>query len=376
MKVEIVSIGDDLLVSDVLDTNIAHLSRSLREIHVPITCKVTVGDDVEMIADVLQIALKRANVVLTINSLQEVEKRIIPAAMSRLFGDMAGFTGDLTYSVMVDSRLVQLPGVYIEEHDGLIVCLPRDRQEMSYVLETAVLPYLRAKAQQEATKKSGWNLLRAVGVVESSVRLQLGDMPRIPGTRITYDSFAGQTSIRLWAEGETEELVAQKLALLKQGVMERLGDHVFGEEDARLEQVVLQLLVQSQTKLVVAECHTNHIISQTLDNQPDSATQVLLLPIENCVALAEYLRIPLESDDLTRWCREAATQLLYQSDADLSLMVYKNVTQGGIQVLVTLASESGVSVTQRSFGGHPDNIDRWAFSLGMTHLRRWLRAHA
>jgi hypothetical protein len=59
----------------------------------------------------------------------------------------------------------------------------------------------------------------------------------------------------------------------------------------------------------------------------------------------------------------------------LGLVIYNNVTQGGVQILVTLASPNGVSVTQRSFGGHPDNIDQWALSLGLSHLRRWLLAH-
>ena len=49
---------------------------------------------------------------------------------------------------------------------------------------------------------------------------------------------------------------------------------------------------------------------------------------------------------------------------------------GGVQILVTLASPNGVSVTQRSFGGHPENIDQGALTLGLAHLRRWLLVHS
>ncbi|HEX6383482.1 MAG TPA: hypothetical protein VF177_02325 [Anaerolineae bacterium] len=79
---------------------------------------------------------------------------------------------------------------------------------------------------------------------------------------------------------------------------------------------------------------------------------------------------------MTQWCRTAAEQLRLKSETDLGLVVYKNVTRSGVQVLVTLASPTGVSVTQRSFGGHPENIDQWAFTLGLTHLRRWLLVHS
>ncbi len=376
MKVEIVSIGDELLVSDVLDTNIAHLSRSLREINVPITCKVTVGEDVALVADVLRIALERADVVLAIGSLYEQEKGVLQTAVTRFFDASANLPDRGNFMTKMGVEPVLLPSIWLETYQGFVICLPRDRQEMSYVLETAVLPFLQTKIQQESAFKSGWKLLRAVGVVESSVRSQLGELPQIPGTRITYDSFAGQTNIRLWAEGESEELVAQKLAQLKFEVIEQLGDHVYGEEDTRLEQVVLQMLVASQTKVALAECHTNRIIANTLAVWPESDGLIFSTPVDNSAELARYLRIPPLADDLTSWCREAATQLLWQSKTDLSLLVFKNVTQGGIQVLVILASESGVSVTQRSFGGHPENIDAWAFSLGMAHLRRWLRAHA
>lgn len=378
MKVEVVSIGDDLLFSDVLDTNIAHLSRSLWEVQVPITCKVTVGDDMPMIIDVLRVALERADVVLAIHSFQDATEDRLSAAVSRFVDGTGVALADMVYTEVMEEQLVHLPGVWVEAFNALIVCLPRDRQKMSYLLETAVLPYLRSKVAQQAVGKAaqttGWKLLRAVGVMESSVRAQLAEMPRLPGSRITYDSFAGQTSIRLWVEGESEQQVAHKLASLQRNVMERLGDHIYGIEDTRLEQVVLQMLAQGQMKLAVAECHTNRIISRTLAQLPDSAPHLALPLTGNGAELADYLHIEPLTDDLTGWCRAAAGQLLSQSGADLGLVVYKNVTQGGVQVVVTLASASGVSVTQRSFGGHPENIDAWAFSLGMAHLRRWLRA--
>jgi hypothetical protein len=83
----------------------------------------------------------------------------------------------------------------------------------------------------------------------------------------------------------------------------------------------------------------------------------------------------MPDDDLSRWCRIAAERLLERDGVDLGLIVYKNISQGGVQLLVTLASQLGVSVTQRSFGGHPDNIDQWAATLSLSHLRRWLLAH-
>jgi hypothetical protein len=70
-----------------------------------------------------------------------------------------------------------------------------------------------------------------------------------------------------------------------------------------------------------------------------------------------------------------AERLLQRAESDLGLVVYNHMTPGGIQMLVTLASPMGVSVTQRSFSGRPENIDQWVCSLALAHLRRWLLVH-
>jgi hypothetical protein len=104
---------------------------------------------------------------------------------------------------------------------------------------------------------------------------------------------------------------------------------------------------------------------------------VTVAPSKTGAELAQHLDLSLltSDTDLTRWCREAAERLKEKAAADIGLLVYNNITPGGIQLLITLASSYGVSVMQRSFGGHPDNIAQWASTLGMVHLRRWLLAH-
>ena len=74
MKVEIISIGTELLVSDILDTNAAYISRSLREVNVSLTSKITIGDDPEMIADAFQVALRRADVVIATGGLGQRQR--------------------------------------------------------------------------------------------------------------------------------------------------------------------------------------------------------------------------------------------------------------------------------------------------------------
>ncbi|KAA3658614.1 MAG: hypothetical protein DWQ04_24590 [Chloroflexi bacterium] len=376
MKVEVISIGTELLVSDILDTNAAFISRSMREAQVQLTCKVTVGDDLEMIANVIRVGLQRADVVLTTGGLGSEEydftRRAVSAVTSRrITSHLPGISG----ATLLGGANGQPGGILIEEKAGTIICLPGNRREMAFLLETEVFPYLRERMPQQQLV-SGYVLLRSVGVVESSLKQELAPFLNGDHHKITFDSFAGQTNIRVWAEAETEETVQEELERLRVAVLSRLGDHVFGFEQDRLENIVYQSLEEANVKVALAECYTDRILSQTLNQISSANNLIMLLPTSSDHDLADHLNLEqVNLDNLSRWCRTTAERLLTSSDTDLGLVVYKNVTQGGIQIIVTLASPFGVSVTQRSFGGHPDNINQWAFTLGLSHLRRWLLVH-
>lgn len=376
MKVEIISIGDELLVSDVLDTCSAHLSRSLWEMGVSITCKVTIGEELASALTVLRTALARADLVLAIASPYEDEKETLQTAVARLRHSRR--SGRFLSTLLLgrpDNEA--LPDSWQVGQGRLLLALPRDRATLAYLWETAVFPFLQARLSPPgAGQETVSLLLRTVGIAESSVRSQLDDLVAVPHTRITYDSFAGQTSIRLWASACHQAEAQERLQQLRQLVLQQIGDYVYGREGDRLEQVVLDSLRQHNLRLSLAECHTNQIFARTLALLPGSDAHIAILPGESCAQVANYLSIESPDEDLSGWCRTATLRMLHQVGSDVSLMVLKHVSPGGIQILVVLASARGASMMQRSFGGHPESIDQWALSLGLTHLWFWLQTRA
>jgi hypothetical protein len=177
-------------------------------------------------------------------------------------------------------------------------------------------------------------------------------------------------------QANSDEEVQAELRRMTSTVRERLGDHIYGTEADRLEDVVLHTLIQNEVKLSLLECYTNQIITDTLERLPDSQKAINAMPWQTWYEVADKLHLEaVTQTNLTQWNRAAAESLVEQSGDMLGLVVYSHMTQGGVQILVTLASPNGASVTQRSFGGHPDNIDQWALTLGLSHLRRWLLAH-
>ena len=376
MNIEVVSISRDLLLSDILNTNAAYVSRVLREAEIDLTCKITIDEDVDLVADTVRVALGRSDVLLAIGGVGHSNVpglfcEAVAQATNRAL-DVHGRLVDATIFSHDDPRLT---GWYLHHAGRLIVSLPGNRQEMAYLLETRVLPLLRQIADQP---QPGWLLLRTVGIMESSLKETLGDLQEDPRYLLSFDSFAGQTTIRLAADQDHCDDSDTALAELRTAVLDRLGDKIFGEDDTRLEDVVLAQLSDSRRRLAIAECYTNLTVANAMNTVPFARGSFISSRTNTASELADYLSL-VDGDrkgDLTRWNRLAAQRLREMLETDLGLIVYNKVGQGGVQVMVTLASPLGVSVTQRSFGGHPSHINQWACTLALAHLRRWLLVYA
>ncbi|MEM7334547.1 MAG: molybdopterin-binding protein [Chloroflexota bacterium] len=376
MKIEIVSIGTELLVSDIIDTNSAYISRCLREVDISLTSKVTVGDDLDMIVDVLTVAMRRADAVLTTGGLGDGKQDFTRQALAKITGGSPIQMDESQETCVIIGEDKQYGrGILFELPEGVLISLPGNRRELAYLLEADVLPYLQNQAKMIA-KESKWSFIRTVGIMESSLKQELADISVGQNHRLTFHSFAGQTDIRIWVEHASVELLENELQRIRQIIFDRLGDHIFGSEEDLLERVVFELLKTSNYRLAIGECYTNQVIVNAFDNVASHSDILEFTAVNDWNGLAEALNLePLDPDNLTHWCREAALAQLALKKTDLSLIVFNNVTQGGVQLLVTLASQYGVSVTQRSFGGHPDHIHHWALTLSLTHLRRWLIVH-
>lgn len=371
MQVEVVTIGDELLFNEIIDTNAPYIIRCLREINLDPFCKLTVGDKLDAIVQVFQAGLKRSHIVVTTGGMGANEDDFTYQAIVTVTGRNHETFPHLTY---LNGLSPTSYGMMVEQNEGTLICLPGNPRDMTYIMESVVLPYLQNRLQQE--RPCGWLLLRTAGAMESTLRQLLGDLELVSGQRITFISFAGQTDIRLWVEANSQDEVGLALNRLRGDILERLGDHIYGEEQDRLEQIVLGQLQNADQKLVIAECDTGRVLSRSLGSINNSEALTLTTPA-NVAELSDYLGLvqPTAEGDLTKWCRLAADLLMRRHQSNLALLLFNNITPGGVQILVTLASRFGVSMIQRSFGGHPDNINYWANTLALVHLRRWLLAH-
>jgi len=276
LNAEIVSIGTELLLGEIVDTNSAHIARQLRTIGLDLHYMTTVGDNLERIAQVLNIALDRVDVVITTGGLGPTVDDVTREAVARATGRPLVFSQELlkqieTFFVRVGRRMSEnnrrqayipqgaipipnpvgsAPAFIVETDRGVVITLPGVPREMRYLLETAVLPYLRDRFRLNAVIKT--RLLRTVAAGESTIDAAIADLMELANPTVGLAAHPGQTDIRITAKAESEEAAERLIAPVEEEIRRRLGDIIYGVDEERVEDVVARALTERGWRVVLA----------------------------------------------------------------------------------------------------------------------------
>lgn len=294
-RAELVMVGTELLLGQIVDSNAAYLAQQLAGIGLNVYHKTTVGDNWTRIAEVLARALDRADVVITSGGLgptdDDLTKEVLAAVMGRrlllheealeaLKGWYRRQNRDMSESNLkqvmlpegaepISNAIGTAPGVLLDAGNRVVVCLPGVPAEMRSMMEQTVIPYLRERFGQGAIIRS--RTLRFCGIGEAALAERV--RPLLQGSNPTVAPYAGsgEVKLRITARAESEEAA---LALIEpvQRELEQLAEpYLYGYDDDLLEDVVGRLLVAQNRTLAVAESCTGGLISHRLTNVPGSS---------------------------------------------------------------------------------------------------------
>ena len=297
MRAEIISVGTELLLGQIVDTNAAYLAQRLAEIGVDVHFKQTVGDNATRVEEALRLAMSRADVVLMTGGLGPTEDDLTVAAVAATLGLELVYDetvadhirrffetrGRVPSSTVYKQALVPrgahvipndrgtAPGVHIEHRGRTIFIMPGVPYEMKGMMENYVLPALRDRTGLTVIRS---RVLRITGEGESAIEERIKDLLQQTEPTIAPYAKLGEVHLRLTAKGASEEVDAA-LARGEAQVRERLGDLVYGIDEQTLEEVVAQALIAKNLTLAVAESCTGGLISYRLTNIPGSSTYFL-----------------------------------------------------------------------------------------------------
>jgi nicotinamide-nucleotide amidase len=291
MKAEIIAIGTELLLGQIVDTNSAHIAQQLTTVGLDLHFKATVGDNRERLKTTLRTALSRSDFIITTGglgpTLDDVTREAVAEVMGRplvfqqnLYDQIDDFFSRLGRTMSPNNRkqayipegaipienpVGTAPGFIAEQNGKAIIAIPGVPHEMRYLMEHCVLPYLREKLGIREVIVS--RVLKLFGIGESVVDERLKDLIE-KGTNPTIGLLAhtqiGEIHVRLTAKA-TEKAQAEALnAILEAEIRERLKDFIFGADEETYEGVLSSLLTRVGLSLAVAETAFGSSVIQTL----------------------------------------------------------------------------------------------------------------
>src|SRR2546426_8526068 len=294
MRAEIISVGTELLLGQIVDTNAAYMAQRLAEIGIDVHFKQTVGDNATRVEEALRLAMSRADVVLMTGGLGPTEDDLTVAAVAatlglelvydetvadhirRFFETRGRIPSSTVYKqalVPRDAHVIPndrgtAPGVHIEHRGRSIFIMPGVPYEMKGMMENYVLPALRDRTGLTVIRS---RVLRITGEGESAIEERIKDLLQQTDPTIAPYAKLGEVHLRLTAKGAPEKVDAA-LARGEAQVRERLGDLVYGIDEQTLEEVVAEALIAKNLTLAGAESCTGGVFNHPPTHQPRSFT--------------------------------------------------------------------------------------------------------
>jgi nicotinamide-nucleotide amidase len=302
MRIEIVTIGDELLLGYTIDTNAAHLARRLAEVGVEIVRRTTCGDTAESIATAVREALDRAGAVITTGGLGPTSDDLTKPSIAALFGrEMVLDEEHLAWMKerwltrfqrpMPESNVQQAmlpagarklannhgsaPGIWLEDDRGRwVAMLPGVPREMRGMLADTLLPLVQER-MGGATRVVRSRTLRTTGIGESHIADIVGTLEGGVGrVELAYLPNADGTDLRLTVRDASPEDADARLADGAARLRGVLGEFVYGEGSTDLAETVLAACRARDVTVGVAESCTGGMLGERLTAIPGSSDVV------------------------------------------------------------------------------------------------------
>ncbi len=291
MICEILSVGTELLLGDILNTNSQYLNRRLADLGISVYFNTTVGDNPQRLKKALEIAFSRSDMVIATGGLGPTKDDLTKEVSAEFFGkklilheeslnrikeffEKRGLPlteGNVKQAYIIEGSKVipndwgTAPGIIYENNGKILILLPGPPREMIPMFETYVVPYLLTLSSETIQSK----VLRVCGLGESFMEERIKDLIENQ-TNPTIAPYAkeGEAILRITAKAKSKEEAEKLIEEVEKEIRKRLGDFIYGEGDITLEEVVVKLLIEKGITIAVAESCTGGMISARIVNVP------------------------------------------------------------------------------------------------------------
>ena len=310
MKAEIITVGTEILLGDILNTNTHYLSNELANMGVDVYYQITVGDNENRLLNQLEESFRRSDLVVLTGGLGPTQDDLTKEVCAKYFNlDMEFHQPSWDKIIEIHNKMKRTPtennkkqayfpvnsiilpneygtapGCIMEKDNKTIIVMPGPPREMKPMFDNFVKPFLQKNSEDILKSK----VIRIIGVGESKVENDLLDLiqKQVNPTIATYAK-DGECTVRITAKGKTVEEVERLILPVVKEIKNRFKETVYGEDETTIEDEVAKILVKNNLTISVAESCTGGMVSSSLINYPGISSVFM----EGCVTYSNEAKM-------------------------------------------------------------------------------------
>ena len=374
---EIITIGTEILLGEIVDTNARYLARALRDTGVDLYRKTSVGDNVRRIAQAIQQALERCDIIITTGGLGPTVDDPTRDAVALAVGVPTEYRPELWDQIQsrfsrfgraptennrrqayvplgalaVENQVGTAPSFIVETQGKVIISLPGVPREMEYLMQHEIIPYIRQRFNMHGVIKA--RVLHTSGAGESVIDEKVGDLEALSNPTVGLAAHSGQVDVRITAKAESEAEADAMIGAIEATIRERLGDWIYGVDQETLEEVARAALARRNWKIAITEAGMNGALLNRLSSHPGQ------------FAGGELLASIPGTDELARLT--AALQQKHGAQVGLGASLILGPEKQDIYIV--LITPEGSQTFARPYGGPAGNAPRYAANHSLDLLR-------
>jgi len=376
---EIITIGTELLLGEINDTNSTYIARTLRDHGIDIYRITTIGDNPMRITTTIQEALGRSDIIITTGGLgptvDDPTRQAVADATDRKLVFLESLWDQILErfkiygkeptennrrqamipqgALPVQNPVGTAPCFIVDLESSCIISLPGVPQEMETILHQSIIPFLKKKFDLK-TQIIKATVLHSAGLGESMIDQLISDLEESNNPTVGLLAHPGQVDIRVTAKAGSESEANEMIKPVIEELYDRLGDHIYGKDGEKLESIISAILDENRLELGILEHGLDNVIRKRFKKARVKMVNIVNLdkPVTDLDTLIKTIN---------KLFREK------QPDIGFGIALIEN---DHFSIHLVYQDKNHQKAKTLSYGGPPGNVSLWAQNIGMAFLRK------
>jgi len=408
VKAEIISVGTELLLGEITDTNAAYLAGQLPLLGIDLYWISQVGDNQGRLVEVLKRAWQRSDLILTTGGLGPTEDDLTREAIAEMLGEELWIDPLLEREIrelfarrgitMAPSNIKQAavipsaeaihnaqgtaPGWWVEKDGHILMAMPGPPREMHHMWHTEVLPRLHQRATGAIIFSK---TIKVFGLPEGTVGELVSPLLSSPNPTLGIYAKADGIHLRFAAKAQSQKQAEEMIAQGEARVRSILGESIWGTDNDTLASVVGHLLAEKELSLAVMECCTGGLLTATITDTPDISAYFRggLIAYSNEALIAYGVDVGL-IDGYGVISSEVAQAMAKVSrlrlETDIGISITGVIGPDGLEgkpagtMYIGIDSSENKKTIKRNYSGDRSRVKRLVIVAALSELRKMLLA--